>query len=139
MFTVKARSAMRESKMGDIQFVGTKNEFNLPISKAAVAGDFMYTWGYGEALDANDPKAGMRKVFEHLKGLLAEKGLTFADVVRVQGLLVKPEHFKPYNEVYREYFKEPYPVRTSFCVVSDEPILEVDLVAYKKGLSAGQG
>jgi enamine deaminase RidA (YjgF/YER057c/UK114 family) len=121
--------------MSDIEFLQTTNEFNIPISKAAVAGDFFFTWGYGEVVENEDPKIGMRKVFEHLKTLLDERGLTFKDVVKITGLLVKAEHFKPYNEVYREYFSEPFPVRTSFCIVSAEPILEVDLTAYKKGLS----
>lgn len=122
--------------MSSIQFVEPKNEFGIPISKGAIAGDFFFTWGYGEAL-GDDPKEGMRKVFDHLKSLLAAHGLEFTDVVKVTGLLVKQDHFKAYNEVYREYFQEPYPVRTSYCIVSDEPILEVDMIAYKKGLSSG--
>lgn len=123
--------------MSDIQFIRPTNEYGLPISQAAVAGDFFYTWGFGEVVGDRDPKGDMRKVFEHLRELLSERNLTFKDVVKVTGLLVKPEHFGPYNEVYREYFGEPYPVRTSFCIAGDTPILEVDLVAYKKGLSEG--
>ena len=70
-----------------------------------------------------------------MKGLLAEKGLTFDDVIKVTGLLARLEDFPHYQTVYREYFKEPFPVRTSFGIVSEEIILEVDLIAYKKGLS----
>jgi 2-iminobutanoate/2-iminopropanoate deaminase len=121
--------------MSDIEFLHPKNEWNVPISKAAVAGDYFFTWGYGENLDPSDPKPGMRKVFEHLRSLLQEKGLTFADVVKVTGLLSSLDLFKPYNEVYREYLKEPFPVRTSFCIIADKPLLEVDLIAYRKGLS----
>ena len=120
--------------MTDIEFLHPKNEWNVPISKAAVAGDYFFTWGYGENLDPSDPKPGMRKVFEHLRSLLQEKGLTFADVVKVTGLLSSVELFTPYNEVYREYLKEPFPVRTSFCIITEKPLLEVDLVAYRKGL-----
>lgn len=75
--------------MSDIQFLETNNEHNLPISKAAVAGDYFFTWGYGEVVEDDDPKAGMRKVFDHLADLLAQKGLDFSDVVKVTGLLVK--------------------------------------------------
>ena len=121
--------------MSDIEFLHPKNEWNVPISKAAVAGDYFFTWGYGENLDPSDPKPGMRKVFEHLRALLQEKGLTFADVVKVTGLLSSLELFPPYNEVYREYLKEPFPVRTSFCIITEKPLLEVDLIAYRKGLS----
>ena len=121
--------------MSNIEFLHPKNEWNVPISKAAVAGDYFFTWGYGENLDLSDPKPGMRKVFEHLRSLLQEKGLTFADVVKVTGLLSSLELFTPYNEVYREYLKEPFPVRTSFCIITEKPLLEVDLIAYRKGLS----
>ena len=121
--------------MSGIEFLHPKNEWNVPISKAAVAGDYFFTWGYGENLDPSDPKPGMRKVFEHLRALLQEKGLTFADVVKVTGLLSSLELFTPYNEVYREYLKEPFPVRTSFCIITEKPLLEVDVIAYRKGLS----
>jgi enamine deaminase RidA (YjgF/YER057c/UK114 family) len=121
--------------MSDIQFLHPKNQFGLPISQAAVAGDYFFTWGYGEDIRDDHVKEDMRKVFEHLKGLLAEKGLTFADVVKVTALLTDTKQWPQYTEVYKEYFKEPFPCRTTIPVVTDKKILEVDLIAYKKGLS----
>jgi len=123
--------------VSDITFLRTKNESGLPISGAAVAGDFMFTWGYGEVLRPGHEKEDMRKVFEHLKALLAEKGLTFADVAKVTTLLTRcKDHWPIYTEVYKEYFKEPYPCRTTIPIVTDDSILEIDVVAYKRGLSS---
>jgi 2-iminobutanoate/2-iminopropanoate deaminase len=107
----------------------------LPISQGVVAGDFLYTAGIGEDLDPSDPKPMMRRVFETLKTILETKGLGFADVVKISAALSRTEDFGPYNEVYREYFHEPFPVRTTLPINAAEPMLEVDLVAYRPGLS----
>ena len=114
--------------MSNIEFLNPfPNPASLPISQAGVAGDYMYTWGFGEVFDAADPKPGMRKVFEHIKALLAQKGLGFGDVVKVTALLTAGvDVWKEYGEVYREYFQEPYPCRTTIPVPSDEAFLEID-------------
>jgi 2-iminobutanoate/2-iminopropanoate deaminase len=120
--------------VSDIQFLRTEND--IPLSGAAIAGDFMYTWGDGEVLREGHVKEDMRKVFDRLKALLAEKGLTFADVAKVTALLTNQDKLWPtYTEVYKEYFKKPYPVRTTIPIEMKQDILEIDLVAYKKGLS----
>ena len=81
----------------------------------------------------------MRKVFEHIKGLLDEQGLTTADVVKVTALLTRLDHWDIYTQVYKEYFHPPYPCRTTIPVVTEKAILEIDVVAYRKGLSARGG
>lgn len=121
--------------MSDIEFLHPDHEKGLPLSKGAVAGDFMYTFGDGEVFDEQDPKPGMRKVFERTAALLAEKGLTLADVVKTTVLLSRENVWTEYSEVYREYFKKPFPVRTTIPVVHEVAFIELDLVAYKKGLS----
>ena len=122
--------------MSDAEFLNPfPNPHDLPISQAAVAGDFMYTWGFGEVFDLKDPKPGMRKVFEHVGGLLAQKGLAFTDVVKVTALISPLQCFGDYSELYKEYFTAPYPCRTTIPVPSDKAFLEIDVVAYKKGLS----
>ncbi len=121
--------------MSDIEFLGTTNEYNIPISMGAVAGDFFFTWGYGELVVDDDPKDGVRKVFEHLKGLLAEKGLTFADVVRATCMCTRGEDFVHVKDVACEFLREPFPALTCFPIVCSDVIYEIDLIAYKRGLS----
>ena len=119
-----------------IEFINPfPNPHHLPISQVAVAGDFLYTWGYGENFDLKDPQPGMRKVFEHIGALLKQKGLTFHDVAKVTALISPVECFGDYSTLYQEYFKAPYPCRTTIPTPSDKAFLEIDVVAYKKGLS----
>jgi 2-iminobutanoate/2-iminopropanoate deaminase len=112
-----------------------ENSPKTPISMCAVAGDFVYTWGYGEILHKGREDEGMRKVFEHIKGLLAEQGLVMSDVVKCTSLLTNGVDWDIYTRVYKEYFKAPYPCRTTIPVETKDPIFELDVVAYKKGLS----
>jgi len=124
--------------VNDIEFIGIDNfsgKKRLPISQAVVAGDFLYTWGHGVVFDPKNPEPGIRKEFEHLRELLAEKGLTFRHVVKTTVLLSRGEFFWIYTKIYQEYFKKPYPARTTIPCASDTVFLEIDLVAYKKGLS----
>ncbi len=121
--------------MSDIKFFESgADDPQTPISKSAIAGDLMYTWGYGEVLRVGHEATDMRKVFEHIKGLLEAQGLTFADVVKTTVLLTRVDQWDVYTEVYKEYFKPPYPCRTTIPVVTEQAILEMDIVAYKKGL-----
>jgi peptide/nickel transport system substrate-binding protein/2-iminobutanoate/2-iminopropanoate deaminase len=120
--------------MSDVKF--SKPEGDLPISKWSIAGDFLYTWGDGVVIRPGHEKEDMRALFDRLKALLAEHGLGFADVAKVTALLTRSkDHWPLYTEIYKEYFKPPYPCRTTIPIVTDDSILEIDLVAYKKGLS----
>jgi peptide/nickel transport system substrate-binding protein/2-iminobutanoate/2-iminopropanoate deaminase len=122
--------------MSDIRFITGSSDNTLPISAGAIAGDFMYTWGDGAVVRPGHEKDDMRQVFDRLGKLLADQGLTFADVAKVTALLTDTVKWDLYTEVYKEYFKPPYPCRTTIPIKTDDPILEIDLVAYKKGLSA---
>lgn len=125
--------------MSDIRFFHPAQHENprTPISKCAIAGDFLYTWGFGVELGVGQEAQDMRKVFDHLGQLLAEHGLDFSDVVKTTALLTRLDHWDIYTQVYTSYFKPPYPCRTTIPVVTDKAILEIDLVAYRKGLSDG--
>ena len=124
--------------MSDIRFIPGGSDNKLPISACAIAGDFMYTWGDGAVVRKGHEKEDMRPVFERLGKLLSDQGLSFADVVKVTALLTDTVSWDLYTEVYKEYFKAPYPCRTTIPIKTDDPILEIDLVAYKKGLSASR-
>lgn len=123
--------------MKRIQFLNpVPSPHKLPISQVGVAGDFLYTWGYGEVIRRGREREDMRKVFEHIKACLAAKGLGFADVVKVTALLTDLKQWEHYTAVYKEYFKPPYPCRTTIPVPTKEKILELDVVAYRKGLGS---
>ncbi|GAA1023732.1 Rid family detoxifying hydrolase [Acrocarpospora pleiomorpha] len=109
-----------------------------PYSQGLVVGDFVYTAGVGP-LDAVtgevvgvDVAEQTHKTLQNLGAILAAHGLTFAHVVKstvhLQNL---KEDFAAYNEVYKSYFTEPYPVRTTVGSQLLDILVEIDFVAYK--------
>ncbi|HEX4817485.1 MAG TPA: Rid family detoxifying hydrolase [Nonomuraea sp.] len=107
-------------------------------SQGLVVGDFVYTSGMGP-LDAHtgevvgaDVAAQTHQVMRNLGAILAAHGLGFDDVVKAT---VHLQHLKrdfaAYNEVYKSYFNQPYPVRTTVGSELMDILVEIDFVAYK--------
>jgi 2-iminobutanoate/2-iminopropanoate deaminase len=91
--------------------------------------------GFWRVVRQRKPQAGHAEGVEHIQKLLAQKNLTFRDVVKTTVLINPIAYFEVYNELYAEYFQPPYPCRTTIPTPSDQCFLEIDIVAYKKGLS----
>jgi 2-iminobutanoate/2-iminopropanoate deaminase len=55
-----------------------------------------------------------------------------ADVVKVSAHLADMRDFAAYNAVYRQYFPEPYPARTTVQSVLPGPFaVEIDVIALR--------
>ena len=68
------------------------------------------------------------QTLRNVRTLVEAGGATMADVVKVHAYLRSMDDFATFNEVYRTFFPEPYPARTT--VQSDLTIpLEVDAIA----------
>ncbi|GAB1820513.1 RidA family protein [Herbidospora sp. RD11066] len=107
-------------------------------SQGLVVGDFVYTSGMGP-LDpvtgevvGEDVAAQTHRTMQNLGAVLAAHGLGFDDVIKstvhLQNL---KEDFAAYNEVYKSYFTQPYPVRTTVGSQLMNILVEIDFVAYK--------
>lgn len=89
-----------------------------PYSPVVISGDLVVTAGQ-VALDAQGERVGddaesqTRQVLENLRLVLAAAGCGLADVIKVNAFLADMGDFDAYNAVYREYFHEPYPVRST--------------------------
>ena len=89
-----------------------------PYSPVVRSGDHVYTAGQ-VAFDATGTLVAggtgeqTRQVLANLEACLGAAGCTFDDVVKVNVFLVDLADFEEFNEVYREAFTEPYPVRTT--------------------------
>lgn len=59
-----------------------------------------------------------RQVLENLKAVATEAGGSLADVVKVTVFLTDLDNFPLINQLMGEYFKEPYPARTTVGVVA---------------------
>ncbi len=72
-----------------------------------------------------------RQVFDNLRAVLKSCGCTFSDVVKVSVFLADIADFAEFNEVYREYFAEPFPARTTIACVLRGIDVEVDMVVAR--------
>jgi len=85
------------------------------------------------AMVAGGIKEQTRRVMENLKGVLAEAGYSFRDVVKTTVYMIDLGEFGAMNEVYGEYLSEPYPARSTVQVVAlpKGARVEIDVVAMK--------
>ena len=112
-----------------------------PYSQAIKANGFIFLSGVIALNSATkefaEPKIGPQtiQIFENIKGILAASGATLEDVVKVQVFLKDPADFKPMNEVYKTYFKDHKPTRTTVPGVDwghPKIIMEIDIIAVAK-------
>lgn len=107
----------------------------LPFSPAVRSGDFIFISGQASVdqhgkIIAGDFEEECRRSFDNLRAILQVAGLDFSDVVQIRSYVARQEDLSRYNEVYREYFDEPYPARTTLIgCLGDVLKFEVDAVA----------
>ncbi|MBN6052527.1 RidA family protein [Nonomuraea sp. RK-328] len=107
-------------------------------SQGLVVGDFVYTSGAGPlhpdtgAVVGDDVAAQTHQTMRNLGAILAAHGLGFDDVIKAT---VHLQHLKrdfaAFNEVYKSYFTQPYPVRTTVGSDLMDILVEIDFVAHK--------
>lgn len=109
-----------------------------PYSPAVEVGDFLFLSGQVALLeDGNiligDTASQAEKILENLNSLLESAGSSLSQIIKTNIFLVDLKDFGEVNEVYRRYFKEPFPARTTV-QVSALPLnakIEIEAVALK--------
>jgi 2-iminobutanoate/2-iminopropanoate deaminase len=108
-----------------------------PYSQAVRAGQLLFVSGQvpldpstGQ-LVSGDIAAQTRRVFDNLGAVLKAGGRSFADVVRTTVFLADMNDFAAMNEVYGQYFSEPYPARATVQVarLPKDARVEIDVIA----------
>lgn len=110
-----------------------------PYSQAVVFGDTVYVSGQlpidAEAgkITAKTAKEQTRQSLKNIEYILAEENLTLSDVLKVTVLLSDISNFQDMNEVYAEFFKEPFPARVAYEVAAlpAGALVEIDVIAGK--------
>ena len=104
-------------------------------SHGVIANGFLYTCGMGPAdpvtnkVVAEGIEEQTRQVLKNLQAILAEKGATLDQVVKVTAHLQHVNRdFAAYNKVYQEFFKAPFPVRTTVGSDLANILVEIDFV-----------
>ena len=80
----------------------------------------------------DDIASQTRQSLTNVKNILAEAGASMADVVETTVLLTDIAEFGAMNEVYAEFFSEPFPARAAFQVVALPKGAKVEIKAVAR-------
>lgn len=108
-----------------------------PYSAALRAGQLLFVSGQVPldpatgAMVEGDIAAQTRRVLQNIGALLEAGGLSFAQVVRTTVYLADMNDFVAMNDVYRTFFSEPYPARSTVQAarLPRDARIEIDVIA----------
>jgi 2-iminobutanoate/2-iminopropanoate deaminase len=106
-----------------------------PYSPAIVADGFVFVAGQGPVnpktneLELGDIQSETRRTLENVQAILKAAGSSLRDVVRVGVFLADMNDFAAMNEVYREFFPEAPPARTTVGAQLPRIKVEIDCIA----------
>lgn len=106
-----------------------------PYSPAIVAEGFVFVAGQGAVnpktneLELGDVRSETRRTLENIRIILHAAGSSLRDVVRVGVFLADMNDFAAMNEVYREFFPEAPPARTTVGAQLPKIKIEIDCIA----------
>ena len=109
---------------------------HLPFSPVVRVGDLVLVSGQA-SVDATGKivtdtfEGEMRRSMENVRTILAAAGLDFSHVVQVKSYVGTPEYLAEYNAIYRDYFKEPFPARSTIVNCLGTALkYEIDVIAF---------
>jgi len=105
-----------------------------PYSQGVAGGGFLYISGQlGIDAESGQLAAGVeaqaRRSLENIKAILAQAGITTADVVRTGIFLRDLHNFQKVNSIYAEFFASDYPARSTIEVSGLPRDAEVEIEA----------
>lgn len=118
--------------------ISIPNAPDLPFSPAIKAGQYLFISGQ---VGFKDPKTGeeikgikaqTEECLERVKTVLESGGSSLDEVVKVTVILKNDTDFAEMNEVYRSYFPEDPPARTTIVADLAYPsiLVEIECIAY---------
>ena len=91
---------------------------HLPFSPAVKVGNLLFISGQASVdvtgkIVPDTFEGEVRRSIENMKKILEDVGSDLAHVVQTRNYVRDPENLPIYQEIYKEYFKPPYPARTT--------------------------
>lgn len=91
---------------------------HLPFSPAVRVCDLLFVSGQASvdatgAIIDDDFEGEMRRSMANLRKILEDSGSDLVHVVQTRNYVRYPEDLPLYNQLYREFFREPFPARTT--------------------------
>jgi len=106
-----------------------------PYSQAIVADGFVFVAGQGPVnpstneLELDDVRSETRRTLQNIRAILEAAGSSLRNVVRVGVFLADMKDFDGMNAVYREFFTEDPPARTTVGAQLSKIKVEIDCIA----------
>ena len=106
----------------------------LPFSPGVIANGFLFVSGQASVDEKGEIVLGtfdeeFRRTMANLKKVLAAAKLDLSDVVQVRSYLKNHADWNEYNTLYRQFFKEPFPARTTIVNCLGSIKFEIEVVA----------
>jgi 2-iminobutanoate/2-iminopropanoate deaminase len=107
-------------------------------SQAIVADGFVFVAGQGcinprtNEFEYGDIQSETRRTLQNIRAILEAAGSSLKEVVRVGVFLADLKDFAAMNEVYKEFFPEDQPARTTVGVQLPKIKIEIDCIARLK-------
>jgi 2-iminobutanoate/2-iminopropanoate deaminase len=104
-------------------------------SQAIVTGEFVFVAGQGpinpqtNEMELGEIKSQVRRTLRNLQAILESTGSSLRDVVRFGVFLADLNDFAAMNEVFKEFFPENPPARTTVGVQLPKIKVEIDCIA----------
>jgi len=110
-----------------------------PYSQATQANGFLFISGQlgvtpqGE-FAGTDVDSQAKRSLQNLEAILTEVGLGFESVVKTTIFLADMADFAAVNKIYADYFKQPYPARSTVAVktLPKGGLVEIEAIAAMK-------
>ena len=117
--------------------ITTEMASHLPFSAAVEANGFIFVSGQASVDTNGDIVSGsfedeMRRALRNVVDILRSAGLTLENVVRVTSYVQDPADLAQYNQLYREFFSQPFPARTTITSCLTAALkFEIDVIAVR--------
>jgi 2-iminobutanoate/2-iminopropanoate deaminase len=110
-----------------------------PYSQAVKVGNFLFVSGQGPInpktgkIDETEISAQARQTLQNVKAIVEASGFLLQDVVKVSIFLKNASDFQKMNEVYKTYFQQDPPTRTTVQAdfVTPNMLIEIDAIACR--------
>ena len=110
-----------------------------PYSAGIVCGDMVFVSGQGPIDPTTKKIVGttieeqVEVTLKNVERILQQAGCTLNDAVKSTVHLLHMEDFDRFNAVYRKFFTQPFPVRTTVqSVLWGGILVEIDVIAMKQ-------
>ena len=108
-----------------------------PYSQAIDAGSFVFCSGQipldphsGEIIGMGDVEAQTRQVMQNVSAVVKEAGADFSKIVKTTIFLKNMGDFPKVNAIYGEFFKAPFPARSTVEVarLPKDVLVEIEVI-----------